>query len=152
MASEFPFSGPFVLRCDPTDLRHGRISTPPVECLMTTAQGSGEVACGSPTRTSELALFWLDASTFNIGRVLGSNVIRLVNLSTGTIFTIGGNSSAGYSGDGGCVWCEPGICCWPMTSCFVRPASLAQFEAPLGVLADGSGGVWVAGAWKEHEV
>lgn len=53
-----------------------------------------------------------------------SNVVRYVNFTTGLISTVAGSSGAGFSGDGG-------------------PATLAQLNAPLGVLADGAGGVLI---------
>ena len=54
----------------------------------------------------------------------GNNVVRLVTPS-GTITTIAGNGSAGYSGDGG-------------------PALNAQMNAPQGVAADAAGNIYVA--------
>ncbi|MBS1690147.1 MAG: hypothetical protein JSS96_15560, partial [Bacteroidetes bacterium] len=53
-----------------------------------------------------------------------NNRIRKVNLSTGYIVTIAGDSAAGYSGDGG-------------------PATKAKLSYPAGIVVDGSGNVYI---------
>ena len=59
------------------------------------------------------------------GTVLLNNRIRKVDAATGTITTIAGNGTAGYSGDGG-------------------PAATAQLNGPTGVTVDTAGSVYVA--------
>jgi sugar lactone lactonase YvrE len=54
-----------------------------------------------------------------------NNRIRLVHAATGTITTIAGTGFAGFSGDGG-------------------PASLAELNAPTGLLVDDRGGLLIA--------
>ncbi len=58
----------------------------------------------------------------------GNNVIRKVNTS-GTISTIAGNGTAGYTGDGG-------------------PATAAELHAPIKVVPDGSGNLFIVDAFN----
>jgi len=55
---------------------------------------------------------------------MGNHVIRKVDLATGTIDTMAGNVTAGYSGDGG-------------------PATAAQLNAPRSVMVDVAGNVYI---------
>ena len=54
----------------------------------------------------------------------GNNVVREIAASSGTITTIAGNGSAGYSGDGG-------------------PATSAELDGPGGVALDGDGNLYI---------
>ena len=55
----------------------------------------------------------------------GSEVIRRVDASTGTITTVAGNGSGGYTGDGG-------------------PATSAALNSPHGLVVDGAGNLYIA--------
>ena len=55
----------------------------------------------------------------------GPNVVRKVTAATGTITTVAGNGSAGYSGDGG-------------------PATSAQLSWPVGLAVDAAGNMYIA--------
>ncbi len=55
----------------------------------------------------------------------GNNVVRKLNLTTGTISTIAGNGVNGYSGDNG-------------------PATAAKLGQPNGVFADGAGVIYIS--------
>ena len=82
---------------------------------------------GGPATAAELSLVSVavdGAGNLFIGDI-GNNRIRRVDAGTGTITTVAGNGTAGFSGDGG-------------------PATAAELNAPDGVALDGAGDLFIA--------
>jgi uncharacterized repeat protein (TIGR03803 family) len=87
---------------------------------------------GGPATAAELDAPG-DAVTDNSGNIyiadLGNNAIREVLHSNGYIYTIAGNGTGGYTGDGG-------------------PATAAEINAPSGVAVDSSGNIYIADSFN----
>ena len=75
--------------------------------IITTYAGNGQAGYfgdGGPAKSAELNQpYWLsfDAAGDLLVADIGNNVIRSINPHTGTITTVAGNGTAGYTGDGG---------------------------------------------------
>ena len=99
--------------------------------VITTVAGTGTIGFGGDGGPATSAHIWAPASVAIDGRGNlffadnGNNRIRKVSAATGVITTVAGNSTGGYSGDGGA-------------------AISAQLANPNGVAVDGSGNLFIA--------
>ncbi len=89
-----------------------------------TAGYTGDNGAATSATLDKLAAVVVDSTGSLYIAETGNDVVRMIATS-GTISTIAGNGSAGYSGDGG-------------------PATSARFNSPYGLNLDSSGDVYVA--------
>ena len=99
--------------------------------IITTIAGNhlnGYTGDGGPATQAQLnnpgAIAFDSAGNIYIADIL-NNVVRKINVSTGTISTIAGNGTAGYAGDGGA-------------------ATNAELNEPVAVAVDGAGNVFIS--------
>ena len=103
--------------------------------VITTVAGSGSVGYsgdGGPATAAEMSCP-ADVLVDQWGRLFiasnDNNVVREVDLVTGTISTFAGTGTAGHTGDGG-------------------PATAATMRGPQGLAVDGAGSVFIAEAYN----
>jgi sugar lactone lactonase YvrE len=94
---------------------------------ITTVAGTGSIGFGGdngPATSAQLEIAWAVAVD-SVGNFYISDGNRVRKVAGGTITTVAGAQTAGFSGDGG-------------------PGNKAQFDGPFGVAVDGSGNLYVA--------